>query len=208
MAFEKQPKREPRHNSYPYLRVANVLRGKLDLEHVERMELFSGELESYRLVSWDLLVVEGNGSFSEIGRSAVWTGEIDHCVHQNHIIRVRPRQCSSRFLDGYWNSPIGIARVAAAAVTSSGLYLLSTRKVAGLPAPVPPLDEQHQIVGRVEALMALATMIEQRLTTASSQADRLTQAVLGRAFSGDLVRPGTRLAHGQLGPLAPPFWKY
>ena len=49
--IQKQPKREPRHNSYPYLRVANVLRGKLDLEHVERMELFSGELESYRLVS-------------------------------------------------------------------------------------------------------------------------------------------------------------
>jgi type I restriction enzyme S subunit len=190
--IQKQPKRHPRNHSYPYLRVANVLRGKLDLDHLERMELFAGELELYRLVSGDLLVVEGNGSLGEIGRSAVWTGEIRDCVHQNHIIRVRPRRCSARFLDEYWNSPVGVAQVSAAAVTSSGLYSLSTRKVARLPVPVPPLEEQQEIVRRVDSLMAAATEVEERVA-AATRADKLPQAVLAMAFRGKLGSKDSRL---------------
>jgi type I restriction enzyme, S subunit len=87
--IQKKPKRTPRNNSYPYLRVANALRNKLDLSEIHQMELFEGELETYRLELNDLLIVEGNGSFTEIGRSALWTGAIENCVHQNHIIRVR-----------------------------------------------------------------------------------------------------------------------
>ena len=76
--IQKQPKRVPKHNSYPYLRVANVLRGRLDLAEIHRMELFAGELKTYHLEPNDLLSVEGNGSLSEIGRSALWTGAIEN----------------------------------------------------------------------------------------------------------------------------------
>lgn len=80
--IQKQGKRRPVKNKYPFLRVANVLRGKLDLSEVHEVELFDGELERYRLKPGDLLVVEGNGSPDQIGRAAVWDGTIPDCVHQ------------------------------------------------------------------------------------------------------------------------------
>jgi len=192
--IQKQPKRTPRKNSFPYLRVANVLRDKLDLSEIYRMELFEGELETYQLERGDLLIVEGNGSLNEIGRSAVWTGAIEHCVHQNHIIRVRACLCSPDYLNIYWNSPVGRANVAQVAVTTSGLYSLSTAKVATLPVVIPSLEEQREIVRRVEALFALAVPIQRHLATATTQAERLTQAILAKAFKGELVPTEAALA--------------
>ena len=70
--IQKQPKRAPTDNAFPFLRVANVLRGDLDLNEVHFIQLFPGELEKLRLVAGDLLIVEGNGSPAQIGRMAVY----------------------------------------------------------------------------------------------------------------------------------------
>ncbi len=109
--IQKQPKRAPKQNAFPYLRVANVLRGRLDLSEIELMELFGNELETLRLQPGDLLIVEGNGSVTEIGRSAVWKGQIPDCVHQNHIIRVRLLGGCPEYVDYFWNSPRGTRQV-------------------------------------------------------------------------------------------------
>jgi type I restriction enzyme S subunit len=192
--IQKQPKRAPKDNPYPYLRVANVLRDKLDLSEIHQMELFDGELEIYRLEPGDLLIVEGNGSLSQIGRSAVWNGEIANIVHQNHIIRVRTHWCSTRYLNTYWNSPLGIERITDVAVTTSGLYSLSTKKIANIIAPIPPLAEQQEIVRRVKALFTLADRIEQRAKVATERVEKTTQSILGRAFRGELVETEAELA--------------
>jgi type I restriction enzyme S subunit len=90
----------------------------MDLGDVHDVELFEGELDRYRLQSGDLLVVEGNGSPNQIGRSAVWHGEIEDCVHQNHLIRVRPGPgLDPEFLGLYWNSPSARAQLTAVAST-------------------------------------------------------------------------------------------
>ena len=158
------------------------------------MELFPGELERYRLRPNDLLIVEGNGSLTEIGRCALWNGEIENCVHQNHIIRVRFTAVSPEFVNLYWNSPLGISNVTDAAVTTAGLYSLSTKKIANLPVPIPPRPEQAEIVRRVEALFALADDAERRVGAATARADKLTQAILAKAFRGELVPTEAELA--------------
>src|SRR5664280_1820753 len=96
----KNPKRRPDKTPIPFLRVANVHRYGLNLTEVHQIEVFEGELDRMRLRPGDLLVVEGNGSPDQIGRSALWGGEIDPCVHQNHLIRVRP---SSLVVPAYLN---------------------------------------------------------------------------------------------------------
>lgn len=55
------------------------------------------------------------------------------------------------------------------------------------PFPLPPLVEQHEIVRRVEALFQLADAIEKRVAAATARADKLTQAILAKAFRGELV---------------------
>lgn len=127
--IQKQPKRKPSKNGCPYLRVANVLRNRLDLSEVHEIGLFGNELERLRLLKGDLLVVEGNGSKTEIGRSAIWNAAIDPCVHQNHIIRVRSVAGVPEFLNYYWNSTEGNQRVMDEAASTSGLYTLSVAKV-------------------------------------------------------------------------------
>jgi len=186
--IQKQPKRSPREHPFPFLRVANVLRGRLDLTEVHRVELFGNELERLRLECGDLLIVEGNGSPSEIGRMAVWNGAIENCVHQNHIIRVRPRPgVDPAFIEAYWNSPAGSAGVTQVASSTSGLYTLSVAKVSRLPVPVLPSAEQRRIVAEVERRLSAVEVMEAAVEANLKRAERLRQAILKRAFEGRLV---------------------
>jgi type I restriction enzyme S subunit len=188
--IQKQPKRLPKNNAHPYLRVANVLRGRLDLSVIHQFELFDNELEIYRLVPGDLLIVEGNGSLTEIGRSAIWEGAIEDCVHQNHIIRVRCVEAESKFIDMVWNSPVGAREIAELAVTSAGLYSLSAGKIAAFAIPVPPLEEQREIVRRASELLRLAEAQLARIESVARRVDLSAQATLAKAFRGHLTGGG------------------
>ena len=186
--IQKQPKRAPVANTFPFLRVANVLRGALDLEEVHQIEVFPGELERLKLLSGDLLIVEGNGSPSQIGRMAIWKGEITDCVHQNHIIRARVADwIDPQYVEAYWNSPLGSSRVLGVASSTSGLYTLSVSKVSVLPIPLPPLAEQRRIVAEVERRLSVIQQAEATVEANLARAGRLRQSILKQAFSGKLV---------------------
>ncbi|MBN69440.1 MAG: restriction endonuclease subunit S [Gimesia sp.] len=160
----KNSKRVPKENHFPYLRVANVQRDSLVLDQIERFELFDGELERWKLVPNDLLIVEGNGSEKEIGRCAIWNGEINNCVHQNHLIRCRPqRNVEAKFSLIFFNSPSGMNVMKDKAITTSGLYSLSVGKVRSLVVPLPPREEQKRIVAKVNQLMAICDQLEHNL---------------------------------------------
>jgi len=73
----------------PYLRVANVQDGYLDLDEVATIEIPADDLPRYRLRAGDVLMNEG-GDFDKLGRGHVWDGSIDPCIHQNHVFAVRP----------------------------------------------------------------------------------------------------------------------
>lgn len=177
--IQKTPRRRPVTNDFPYLRVANVQRDRIDISNLDHFELFDGELERYRLLPGDLLVVEGNGSESEIGRCAMWRGEVDNCVHQNHLIRVRPFADElGYFVLTYLNSPAGIDEMKRLAVTTSGLYNLSVGKISNIAVPLPPLPEQHRIVAKVDQLMALCDELEARLTRSRAKSERLAAALV------------------------------
>lgn len=188
--IQKQPKRRPAENHYPYLRVANVLRGRLDLTELHRMELFGNELEQLRLEAGDLLVVEGNGSPGEIGRMAIWRGAVEDCVHQNHIIRVRPLDVIPDYILAYWNSPAGSQLVMSVASSTSGLHTLSVAKVGKIVIPLPPEHEQGRIVVEIDRRMAVFTALETAIDHSLKRAARLRQSILRLAFEGRLVPQG------------------
>ncbi len=64
----------------PYLRVANVQDGYLDLETVAMIEIPKTSLERYLLRVGDVLMNEG-GDYDKLGRGHIWKGEIDPCIH-------------------------------------------------------------------------------------------------------------------------------
>lgn len=88
----------------------------------------------------------------------------------------------------YWlMSPVGRELLEQRAKSTTGLHTLSVSKVSGIPIPVPSIAEQEEIISRVEDLFTLADQLEARLATARRVVDRLTPALLAKAFRGELV---------------------
>jgi type I restriction enzyme S subunit len=186
--IQKQPKRLPKDNAYPFLRVANVTANGLDLGEIHTIELFDGELERYRLLCGDLLVVEGNGSASQIGRAALWDGSIQDAVHQNHLIRVRPGPLMEPHFLGYvWNSPPIRGELTTVASSTSGLHTLSVAKLKRIRVPAPPLDEQRRIIEILEAHLSRLGAAESSLQKSLMRAQALRRSLLTAAVSGQLT---------------------
>lgn len=186
--IQKQPRRSPTNNSYPFLRVANVTKAGLVLDDVHRIRLFDGELGRLRLEVGDLLVVEGNGSPAQIGRAAMWDGSIADCVHQNHLIRIRPgRRLLPSYLEVVWNSPPSRRKLTQLASSSSGLHTLSVTKLKAHRLPVPSVERQLDIVSQMAELRAARIRIDSSVATSALRAMRLRRSMLTAAFSGGLT---------------------
>ena len=129
----KNAKRKSLLLHLPYLRVANVLEGVIDPSEMKTIGLTEAEMKKCLLEPGDVLFVEGNGSVEQIGRVAIWAGEISPCVYQNHLIRAR---CSPEvlpvFLVHYFMSQEGRRQITARAVSTSGLHSLSAGKIKSL----------------------------------------------------------------------------
>ncbi len=168
----------------PYLRVANVQRGFMILDEIKEIGLTREEFSRTRLQRGDVLLVEGNGNPQEIGRAAVWEGNVEDMVHQNHLIRVRPiRNClDSTFLLTFINSAEGKSYFRGTGVTTSGLVTISTSKVKGCRIPVPPVSLQRGFASRVAEIRKLE--VEQN--SSRTRLDALFQSMLYRAFSREL----------------------
>ena len=184
----KNSKRDSLTLRKPYLRVANVHANYLKLGDVTEIGLTPAEYEKTRLQTGDLLIVEGNGSLDHIGRVAMWRSEFAECSHQNHLIRWRAGpDALANYVLLWLLSPSGRSQIVAAASSSTGLHTLSVSKIGSLTLRMPSLEDQAEIVRRVEALFALADHIEARCIAAHAQARRLNPLVLAKAFRGELV---------------------
>ena len=184
----KNPRREKLPAKIPYLRVANVYAGELDLTEVKSIGIDESELDRVLLTAGDLLVVEGNGSIDQIGRVALWDGKIAPCAHQNHLIKVRFNQPKlGKYILWWLLSSDGRNFITRIASSTSGLHTLSISKVASLPLPLPPILEQEQIVFEIERVLSIADVLQQALEIALRQAERIGQSILKNAFEGKLV---------------------
>lgn len=186
--IQKTPNRAPNVFHRPYLTVRNVQRGWLDLSTVERFEIAPVELSRCRLEWGDILIVEGNGSLDHIGRNAIFRGEIEDCIHQNHVIRVRldRKKAEPEFISRYLNSDLGKAQMIEKAKTTTGLHTLSVSKVEQLEALLPPLAEQQRIVATLNEKMDTVEQLRQSLEEQLDAINNLPATLLRRAFNGEL----------------------
>lgn len=184
--IQKSPSRAAAGHPVRYLTVAHVGRDSISLDDPRYFEVPPEELEARRLEAGDVLVIEGNGSSEQIGRAALYRGEIDPCVHQNHVIRVRthPDTVEPAFLTAFLNSPPGRRSVQAQARTSSGLRTLSVGRIKRIEVPVPLMATQQAVVERAEWLMLNCRRLQGYQERAAQLLDALLPAVLNEAFVG------------------------
>ena len=144
----------------PYLRVANVQDGYLDLEDVSNIEIPADDLPRYRLRAGDVLMNEG-GDFDKLGRGHVWDGSIDPCIHQNHVFAVRPFGVSPQWLNLVTGSAYAQFYFMSRSKQSTNLASISSTNVMELPVVLPPMAEQEGIsaylgleTAKIDALIA------------------------------------------------------
>lgn len=183
----------------PYLRVANVKRGELDLGIIKEVTIAEDEIKRYALRENDLLMTEG-GDWDKVGRAAIWRGEIPICLHQNHVFRSRMRstEISPVWFERYFNSPNGRRYFESASKQTTNLASINMRQVRGCPIPFPPLAEQRRIVAKVDELMALVDTLEVQLADSRVTAEKLLAALVEELVasagpsSGSSRKPLTR----------------
>ncbi|WP_111748847.1 restriction endonuclease subunit S [Salinisphaera orenii] len=170
----------------PYLRVANVQNGHIDLTDVAKIAVLPGDLERYALRDSDVLMNEG-GDNDKLGRGAVWHAEIDPCLHQNHVFAIRPGD----HLRAEW-----LALFTASASARSYFYLyskqstnlasISSSNVMSCPVPLPHTTEQEQILKDVKRY---TESIDEMAAEASKAVDLLTErrsALISAAVTGKI----------------------
>lgn len=158
----------------PYLRVANVLRGSVDLSEVKTTNELPGD-EKYRLQAGDLLIVEGHANPLEIGRACVWAEQFPGVLHQNHVIRAR---CDESALPHYVcvliNSLHGRKYFRSQAKNTSGLNTINSTVVKDYSLPLPPRTIQRSILDRFRAFDGFA----ERLLARQKTLDRVSRLAL------------------------------
>jgi type I restriction enzyme S subunit len=170
--------------SMPYLRVANVQRSYLVLDQIKEVEVPEDEVDKYKLAPGDLLVTEG-GDWDKVGRTAIWRTELPVCLHQNHVFRARPLtdEFCSRWVELYLNASPARAYFAGSAKQTTNLASINMTQLRALAFPVPPLAEQHRIVGKVDELMALCDQLKAQLTEARQQHAQLASVLVEQAVA-------------------------
>jgi type I restriction enzyme S subunit len=167
----------------PYLRVANVQRGYLDLSEVKTISAPASDIESLRLRLGDILFNEG-GDRDKLGRGWIWEGQLADCIHQNHVFRARlvtadvlPKLVS------WWGNTFGKDYFQREGKQTTNLASINLTKLSAFPVPLPPLAEQHRIVAEVDRHLSLLRATEAQVDANLQRAERLRQSILSRAFA-------------------------
>lgn len=184
---QRSPKYHHGDNMRPYLRVQNVFEDKIDISDIMEMEFSETDFKKYQLHYGDILLNEGQ-SPEYLGRPAMFREELENVCFTNTLIRF---QAYERVIPGYallvFRNHMHSGRYRTEGNITTNIAHLGAGRFANVEFPLPPIEEQHEIVRRVEALFAHADALEAKYRAAREQVDRLTPAVLAKAFRGELV---------------------
>ena len=148
----------------PYLRVANVQDGHLDLTTVKTVRVPVGEVEKFRLELGDVLMTEG-GDIDKLGRGTIWEGQIPDCLHQNHVFRIRPNRelLEPAFYALIVESDIAKRYFSRVAKRTTNLASTNKTQVGAFQFPLPPTTcEQRQIVDIVAQAKAMSMALSMK----------------------------------------------
>jgi type I restriction enzyme S subunit len=170
----------------PLIRSMNVVfygfkrKGLAYLDEKQAYELRGAEVKARDV----LLNITG----ASIGRVTLAPSDLDGARVNQHVCIIRPTETIlPEFLCHYLSAP-EIQRMIGAENYGVTRQALTKEQILNFEIPIPSLEEQAEIVRRVERLFDYAERLEARYTSASEHVERLTPSLLGKAFRGELVR--------------------
>lgn len=171
----------------PYLRVANVQRGYLDLTEVKTIQAIERDIEELTLKNGDVLFNEG-GDRDKLGRGWVWRDEVAECIHQNHVFRLRPylSELQPELISHHGNT-FGKLWFQNAGKQTTNLASINMTMLRAFPVPVAPTDEQLEMLEQIRTQLDNLNQQERAINLALKQSVAQRQNILRAAFAGQLV---------------------
>jgi len=170
--------------SVPYLRVANVQDGYLELNEIKLIEVLPSDVEKFALKEGDVLLTEG-GDPDKLGRGSVWHDEIPNCIHQNHIFRVRvnKKHLIPEYLSMLIGSPYGKMYFLKSAKQTTGIASINSKQLKNFPALIPPLELQNKLA----KIIRQTEQLREQQKQSRQHIDDLFNALMQQAFRGELT---------------------
>ncbi|EBI4181143.1 restriction endonuclease subunit S [Salmonella enterica] len=168
--------------SIPYLRVANVQRGYLDLSEVKEIDIPEEEKDKYHVIKGDLLITEG-GDWDTVGRTTVWCHDW-YIANQNHVFkgRIIGQGIDPYWLETYMNSPYSRDYFASASKQTTNLASINKTQLRGCPVAIPPSSEAEKIMLKLNDFNELCEKLKLQIQSAQQTqlhlADALTDAAI------------------------------
>ena len=172
----------------PYLRVANVQRGFLDLGEVKTMKVEMSQVPSLLLRRCDVLFNEG-GDRDKLGRGWVWECQIPQCITQNHVFRASPFRHDldwSKYIS-WWSNSFGRDYFDTGGKQTTNLASINKAVLKDLPVPYCSPAEQAEIVRILDERFEAVDTLNAEVTANLARAEALRRSILKQAFSGKLV---------------------
>lgn len=166
----------------PYLRVANVQAGHIDLSEVKTIEVEASQVERYALQAGDVLMTEG-GDFDKLGRGDVWLGQIEPCLHQNHVFAVRPdpAKLNPHYLAEFASSEQGRKYFLGCAKRTTNLASINSSQLKAFPIPLPPLETQAEIAAVAASVNAKIELLEAK----RREQEKLKRGLMQKLLTGE-----------------------
>lgn len=171
----------------PYLRVANVQDGYLDLSEIKKIIISKEKLHRYLLQDGDVLLTEG-GDYDKLGRGTIWNGQISPCLHQNHVFAVRIDQGAllSKFFAYQASSSYGKRYFLSCAKQTTNLASINSSQLKKYPVLFPRIPEQKRIVEILEVWDRAIALTEQLITAKRIRKRGILSNIANRSYSNKL----------------------
>ncbi len=169
----------------PVLRIPNVSGGFVSLDDIKSGPLTEGEIRDLALSAGDLLLIRSNGSLDIVGRSAIVTVEAEGMAFAGYLVRLRLSlsNMNPKYVWLALNSTDVRDQIERPIRSAVGLKNVNLTEFGSLTFPLPPLAEQHRIVAKADALMALCDRLETSLIATAATRRRLLDSLLAGALA-------------------------
>ncbi|MCD8417835.1 restriction endonuclease subunit S [Tenacibaculum finnmarkense genomovar finnmarkense] len=163
--------------------------GKFNASKVKYLDIEKPKNDSHLWLKKGDILIQRSNSLDYVGTSAIYDGEDDDFIYPDIMMKI---QVNEKIDNSYMNYVLSSSKIRTyykdnATGTAGNMPKINQVVVSNTPICYPPKEEQTEIVKRVENLFSKADAIENQYKTLKEKIDRLPQAILAKAFKGELV---------------------